>query len=123
VDRRNAPGSVFWDIGANVGVPTLYAASRGEVLGLRARGGELLQPRGQLRIEPPDGSYSMPAAWVRPQSQDRKPSRVAVYAARSFTFKQSKKLDAKRKSFPSIQAVQLWTIDTSRDTRRGARIT
>jgi FkbM family methyltransferase len=31
--------------------------------------------------------------------------------ARSFTFKQSKKLDAKRKSFPSIQAVQLWTID------------
>jgi hypothetical protein len=32
-------------------------------------------------------------------------------SARSFTFKESKKPDPKRKSFPSIQAVQLCTID------------
>jgi len=25
------PGSVFWDIGANVGVLTLYAATRGDL--------------------------------------------------------------------------------------------
>jgi FkbM family methyltransferase len=31
--------------------------------------------------------------------------------ARSFTFKESKKPDPRRKSFPSIQAVQLCTID------------
>lgn len=30
---------------------------------------------------------------------------------RSFTFRESKKPDRKRKNFPSIQAVQLWTIE------------
>ena len=31
VDRLNVPGSVFWDIGANIGVLTLYAAMRGDL--------------------------------------------------------------------------------------------
>jgi len=32
-------------------------------------------------------------------------------SARSFTFKETKKLEPKRKSFPSIQAIQVCTID------------
>jgi FkbM family methyltransferase len=36
---------------------------------------------------------------------------LQLMSARSFTFKESKKLDPKRESFPSIQAVQVCTID------------
>jgi len=108
VDRRNAPGSVFWDIGANVGV---LRATRGddlEVLGLRARGVNYYNLVANCELNHlTDRIRCLRLGF----GHNHKIANLQFMPARSFTFKQSKKLDAKRKSFPSIQAVQLWTID------------
>ena len=106
------PGSVFWDIGANIGVLTLYAAMRGDLkvwafepaavnyYNLVACELNGLERRVRcLRLGFSDTSGIM----------DLHVSQLM--SARSFTFKESKKLDPKRESFPSIQAVQVCTID------------
>ena len=114
-----APGSVFWDIAANVGVLTLYAATRGDLK--------------VWAFEPVAVNYfNLVANCELNHLKDRirclqlgfghnhKIANLHVsqfMPVRSFTFKQSKKPDAKRKSVPSIQAVQLST-SSSRDTAR-----
>ena len=53
----------------------------------------------------------MSAAWFHDTSGIMDLRVSQLMSARSFTFKESKKLDPKRESFPSIQAVQVCTID------------
>ncbi len=53
----------------------------------------------------------MSAAWFHDTSGIMDLHVSQLMSARSFTFKESKKLDPKRESFPSIQAVQVCTID------------
>jgi FkbM family methyltransferase len=108
------PGSVFWDIGANVGVLTLYAATRGDL--------EV------WAFEPAAVNYYNLVANCE---LNRLEKRVRCFqlgfsdafgiadlhvsqlmSAHSFTFKASKKLDGGgRRTFPSIQAVPIFTID------------
>ena len=107
------PGSVFWDIGANVGVLTLYAAMRGDLevwafepaavnyynlvancelnhLGKRVR---CFQLGFSDNLEIGDLHVSQ------------------LMSGHSFTFKESQKVKARKKIYPSLQAVQLCTID------------
>lgn len=107
------PGSVFWDIGANVGVLTLYAATRGDLK--------------VWAFEPAAVNYYNLVANCELNGLERRvrclqlgfsdTSGIAdlhvsqLMSARSFTFKESKKLDPRRKSFPSTQAVQFCTVD------------
>jgi len=108
------PGSVFWDIGANVGVLTLYAATRGDLQ--------------VCAFEPAAVNYYNLVANCE---LNRVEKRVRCFqlgfsdtfeiadlhvsqlmSAHSFTFKESKKLDGGgRRTFPSIQAVPIFTID------------
>jgi FkbM family methyltransferase len=107
------PGSVFWDIGANVGVLTLYAATRGDLK--------------VWAFEPAAVNYYNLTANCELNGLERRVRCLQLgfsdasgitdlhvsqlMSARSFTFKESKKRDPRRKSFPSIQAVQVCTID------------
>ena len=107
------PGSVFWDIGANIGVLTLYAAMRGDLK--------------VWAFEPAAVNYYNLVANCELNGLERRVRCLRLgfsdtsgimdlhvsqlMSARSFTFKESKKLDPKRESFPSIQAVQVCTID------------
>jgi FkbM family methyltransferase len=107
------PGSVFWDIGANVGMLTLYAAMRGDL--------EV------WAFEPAAVNYYNLVANCELNRLEKRVrclqlgfsdvSGIAdlhvsqLMSAHSFTFRESKKLDARRKTFPSIQAVQIFTID------------
>ena len=109
------PGSVFWDIGANIGVLTLYAAMRGDLK--------------VWAFEPAAVNYYNLVANCELNGLERRVRCLRLgfsdtsgimdlhvsqlMSARSFTFKESKKLDPKRESFPSIQAVQVCTIDES----------
>jgi FkbM family methyltransferase len=108
------PRSIFWDIGANVGVLTLYAAMRGDL--------EV------WAFEPAAVNYYNLVANCE---LNRLEKRVRCFqlgfsdafgmadlhvsqlmSANSFTFKESKKLDGGgRKTFPSVQAVPIFTID------------
>jgi FkbM family methyltransferase len=102
------PDSVFWDIGANVGVLTLYAAMRGDL--------EV------WAFEPAAVNYYMLVA-NRELNHLEKCVRCLqlgfsdtvgiadlhvsqLMSAHSFTFKESTK-----KNYPSLQAVQVCTID------------
>jgi len=107
------PGSVFWDIGANIGVLTLYAAMRGDLK--------------VWAFEPAAVNYYNLVANCELNGLERRVRCLRLgfsdtsgimdlhvsqlMSARSFTFKESKKLDPKRESFPSIQALQVCTID------------
>ncbi len=107
------PGSVFWDIGANVGVLTLYAAMRGDL--------EV------WAFEPAAVNYYNLVANCELNHLEKRvrclhlgfSDRVGIVdlhvsqlmSARSFTFKESQKLDVRRRTYPSIQAVQVCTID------------
>jgi FkbM family methyltransferase len=108
------PRSVFWDIGANVGVLTLYAAMRGDL--------EV------WAFEPAAVNYYN---LVTNCELNRLEKRVRCFqlgfsdtfgladlhvsqlmSAHSFSFKASKKLDGGgRRAFPSIQTVPIFTID------------
>jgi len=108
------PRSVFWDIGANVGVLTLYAAMRGDL--------EV------WAFEPAAVNYYN---LVTNCELNRLEKRVRCFqlgfsdtfgladlhvsqlmSAHSFSFKASKKLDGGgRRTFPSIQTVPIFTID------------
>jgi hypothetical protein len=119
VDRRN--GARFGVLGYRRERRRAHAlrrdARRPQGVGLRTRGGELLQPRGQLRIEPPKDRIRCLQLGFGHNYKIANLHVSQFMPARSFPFKQSKKPDAKRKSFPSIQAVQLST-SSPRDTGR-----
>jgi FkbM family methyltransferase len=108
------PGSVFWDIGANVGVLTLYAAMRGDlevwafepaavnyynlVANCELNHLENRVRCLQLGFGDTDGIADLHVS--------------QLMSGCSFNFKEGKtKPNPKRKSFPSLQAVQLCTID------------
>ena len=106
-------GSVFWDIGANVGVLTLYAAMRGDI--------EV------WAFEPAAVNYyNLVANCELNRLEERVRcwqlgfggrSAIAnlhvsqLMSARSFTFKQSKN---PKKGYPSVQTAQLYTVDAFR---------
>jgi FkbM family methyltransferase len=107
------PGSVFWDIGANVGVLTLYAASRGDldvwafepaavnyynlVANCELNGLERHARCLQLGFSDTEGIADLHVSQFS--------------SAHSFTFRRSTKPKVNDKSYPSIQAVQLCTVD------------
>lgn len=108
------PGSVFWDIGANVGVLTLYAAMRRDlevwafepaavnyynlVANCELNHLEKHVRCLQLGFGDTDGIADLHVS--------------QLMSGCSFNFKEGKtKPNPKRKAFPSIQAVQLCTID------------
>jgi FkbM family methyltransferase len=107
------PGSVFWDIGANVGVLTLYAAMRGNL--------EL------WAFEPAAVNYYNLVANCELNGLEKRVrclqlgfsdrSEIAdlhvsqLMSGRSFTFRESTKVKPRKKVYPSLQAVQLCTID------------
>jgi len=108
------PGSVFWDIGANVGVLTLYAATRGDIevwafepaavnyYNLVANC-ELNRLEKRIRCFQLGFSDTFGVANLHVSQ---------LMSAQSFTFKESKKLNAGgRRTFPSLQAVPIFTID------------
>ena len=105
------PGSVFWDIGANVGALTLYAAQRGDL--------EV------WAFEPAAVNYYCLAANCELNGFEKRvrclqlgfSDKIEIadlhvsqlMTALSFTFKESKKNKPNKKTYPSIQAVQLCT--------------
>jgi FkbM family methyltransferase len=107
------PGSVFWDIGANVGVLTLYAAMRGDI--------EV------WAFEPAAVNYYNLVANCELNGLEKNvrclqlgfsdTSRIAdlhvsqLMSAHSFTFKESTKIKTRKKTYPSLQAALLCTID------------
>ena len=107
------PGSIFWDIGANVGVLSLYAASRGDLQ--------------VWAFEPAAVNYyNLVANCELNRFEDRVrclqlgfSSEEAIsdlhvsqlMPAHSFTFRRSTKRKVKRRPHDSRQAVQLYTID------------
>jgi FkbM family methyltransferase len=107
------PGSVFWDIGANVGVLTLYAAMRGDL--------EV------WAFEPAAVNYYNLVANCELNHLEKRVRCLQLgfsdclgianlhvsqlMSAHSFTFKESTKIKARNKIYPSLQAVQLCTID------------
>lgn len=113
---RMAPGSVFWDIGANIGTLSLYAAARRDLhvwafepaavnfYGLTANC-ELNEAARQVRcLQLGFGDANELLDLHVSQQQP----------ARSFTFREKPSRgpdDKKRRSFPFRQAVQVWTID------------
>ena len=107
------PGSVFWDIGANVGVLTLYAAMRGDlhvwafepaavnfynlVANCELNGLEKRVRCLQLGFSDTLGIANLHVS--------------QLMSGHSFTFKESAKIKPMKKNYPSLQAVQLCTID------------
>lgn len=107
------PGSVFWDIGANVGVLTLSAASRGDldvwafepaavnyynlVANCELNGLERHVRCLQLGFSDTEGIADLHVSQFS--------------SAHSFTFRRSTKRKDNDKNYPSIQAVQLCTVD------------
>ena len=107
------PGSVFWDIGANVGVLSLYAASRGDlqiwafepaavnyynlVANCELNHFEDRIRCLQLGFSNDEGISDLHVSQLMP--------------AHSFTFRRSTKQKAKRRPHSSLQAVQICTID------------
>ena len=114
------PGSVFWDIGANVGALTLYAAQRGDL--------EV------WAFEPAAVNYYCLAANCELNGFEKRvrclqlgfSDKIEIadlhvsqlMTALSFTFKESKKNKPNKKTYPSLQAVQLCTIDDFIDRYR-----
>lgn len=107
------PGSVFWDIGANVGVLTLYAAMRGDL--------EV------WAFEPAAVNYYNLVANCELNHLDKRVRCLQLgfsdtvgianlhvsqlMSAHSFTFKESKKKKFRQRTYPALQAVQVCTID------------
>jgi FkbM family methyltransferase len=107
------PGSVFWDIGANVGVLTLYAAMRGDLdvwafepaavnfYNLVANC-ELNGLEKRVRCLQLGFSDTLEIANLHVSQ---------LMSGHSFTFKESAKIKPRKKIYPSLQPVQLCTID------------
>jgi FkbM family methyltransferase len=107
------PGSVLWDIGANIGALTLYAAQRGDL--------EV------WAFEPAAVNYYSLAANCELNGFEKRvrclqlgfSDKIEIadlhvsqlMTALSFTFKESTKNKPNKKIYPSRQAVQLCTID------------
>ena len=107
------PGSVFWDIGANVGVLTLYAAMRGdiEVWAFEPAAVNYYNLVANCELNRLEKRVRCLQLGFSDRSGIEDLHVSQFLSAYSFTFRESKKLDPKRRTFPSFQAVQVFTID------------
>lgn len=113
---RMAPGSLFWDIGANVGVLSLYAAARRDLQVWAFEPAAVnfydLAANCELNDAEPQLRCLQLGFAEREGLQDLHVSQAL--AARSFTFRQKADRPGRHKPvkrYPSRQTVQLWTID------------
>ena len=112
IDRME-PGSVFFDIGANVGVLTLYAATRGdiEVWAFEPAAVNYYNLVANCELNQLENRVRCLQLGFSDQCGIEDLHVSQMMSARSFTFRESTKPDPRRKSFPSVQAVEVWTID------------
>lgn len=105
------PGSVFWDIGANVGVLTLYAARRGdlEVWAFEPAAVNYYNLVANCELNHLESRVRCLQLGFGDTGEIADLHVSQLMSGRSFNFKESKKPDSK--PFPSLQAVQLCTID------------
>ena len=104
-------GSVFWDIGANIGVLTLYAAMRGdlEVWAFEPAAVNYYNLVANCELNHLENRVRCLQLGFGDTHGIANLHVSQLMSGRSFNFKESKKPDAK--PFPSLQAVQLCTID------------
>ena len=107
------PGSVFWDIGANVGVLTLYAAMRGdlEVWAFEPAAVNYYNLVANCELNGLEKRVRCIQLGFSDQSEIADIHVSQLMSGRSFTFRESTKVKPNKKVYPSLQAVQLCTID------------
>jgi FkbM family methyltransferase len=107
------PGSVFWDIGANVGVLTLYAAMRGdlEVWAFEPAAVNYYNLVANCELNGLEKRVRCVQLGFSDKSEIADIHVSQLMSGRSFTFRESTKVKPNKKVYPSLQAVQLCTID------------
>lgn len=115
-----APGSVFWDIGANVGALTLYAAMRGdlEVWAFEPAAVNYYLLAANCELNGLDGQVRCLQLGFSDSNEIKDLHVSQMMDARSFTFREKILREPKpgrSKSFPCRQPVQVWTIDAFRE--------
>lgn len=123
---RMAPGSVFWDIGANIGVLTLYAALRGdlEVWAFEPAAVNYYNLAANCELNGLDGQVRCLQLGFGDSNEILDLHISQMMPARSFTFREKllrKPKSGKPRSFPCHQPAQVWRIDDFIDHYRLSR--
>ena len=110
------PGAVFWDIGANVGVLTLYAAARGDidVWAFEPAAVNYYNLVANCELNRLENCVRCLQLGFSDTSEIADLHVSQLLSAYSFSFREQKDLKKpreRRKVYPSLQAVQLSTID------------